>query len=395
MKAVVFQDVGRVEVADVSDASLDNPKELGGICRHGVIIRVVASGICGSDHHIYRGRAEAPPGFVLGHEATGEVVEVGPDVQTVKVGDWCSVPFNVACGRCTACKSGRTAHCTISNPGGVGAAYGYPGLGPWRGAQAEYMLVPYADFNLLRFPDVDQARAKVLDLAMLADIFPTGFHGAVTAGVQPGSIVYVAGAGPVGLSAARSAQLLGAALVLVGDVNETRLAQAAQFGCATVDVADPAAAPAMLAELTGSPYSDASIDCVGFMAVGAHGRENSTAVLNSMFEITATGGGIGIPGAYVSEPDKPGGAAMGMNFATAWGKAHRLSTGGCPAMSYQPQLLKLVLHGRADIARVVNATPVSLDDAATSYERFDGGASAKFLLDPHGELERAHDDANA
>src|SRR5207253_11115609 len=128
--------------------------------------------------------------------------------------------------------------CLNVNPDRPGSAYGYVDMGGWVGGQAEYVLVPYADWNLLKFPDKDQAMEKILDLTMLSDIFPTGFHGAVTAGVGPGSAVYVAGGGPVGLAAAAGAQLLGAAVVIVGDMNEGRLAQARSFGCETVNVSE-------------------------------------------------------------------------------------------------------------------------------------------------------------
>jgi glutathione-independent formaldehyde dehydrogenase len=155
---------------------------------------------------------------VLGHEITGEVIEAGSDVETLKVGDIVSVPFNVACGRCRSCKEQHTGVCLTVNPARAGGAYGYVDMGGWIGGQAEYVMVPYADFNLLKFPDRDQAMEKIRDLTCLSDILPTGYHGAVTAGVGPGSTVYVAGAGPVGLAAAASARLLGAAVVIIGDV---------------------------------------------------------------------------------------------------------------------------------------------------------------------------------
>src|SRR5215217_7513733 len=183
-----------------------------------------------------RGRTTAPEGLILGHEITGEVIEAGSDVEFVKKGDIVSVPFNIACGRCRNCKEGKTGICLSVNPARPGAAYGYVDMGGWVGGQAEYVMVPYADFNLLKFPDRDQAMEKIKDLTMLSDIFPTGYHGAVTAGVTTGSTVYVAGAGPVGLACAASAHLLGAAVVIVGDLNEERLAQARSFGCETVDV---------------------------------------------------------------------------------------------------------------------------------------------------------------
>src|SRR5437870_488083 len=149
-------------------------------------------------------------------EITGEVVEKGNDVETVNVGDLVSVPFNIACGRCRNCREGATGICLTVNPARPGAAYGYVDMGGWVGGQAEYVLVSYADFNLLKFPNKEKAMAKIKDLTLLSDIFPTGYHGCIQAGVGPGTTVYIAGAGPVGLAAAAGAQLLGAAVVIVG-----------------------------------------------------------------------------------------------------------------------------------------------------------------------------------
>src|SRR3981189_3635484 len=162
-----------------------------------------------------RGRTTAPKGLVLGHEITGEVLEAGRDVEFIKKGDLVSVPFNIACGRCRLCKERKTGICLNVNPARPGAAYGYVDMGGWVGGQAEYVMVPYADFNLLKFPDKDEAMAKIKDLTLLSDIFPTGYHVAVTAVVEPGSVVYVAGGGPVGLACAAACQLIGAACVVV------------------------------------------------------------------------------------------------------------------------------------------------------------------------------------
>src|SRR4051794_31500389 len=242
-RAVIFKGPGNVAVESVDYPGLElkdgpgvNPANVGRKVNHGAILKVVATNICGSDQHMVRGRTTAPPGLSLGHEITGEVVEVGSGVEFVKVGDLCSVPFNIACGRCRNCKEGKTGVCLNVNPDRPGSAYGYVDMGGWPGGQADYAMVPYADWNLLVFPDKDQAMAKILDLAMLADIFPTGYHGCVTAGCTTGSTVYIAGAGPVGLAAATSAFLLGAAVVIVGDLQKERLDQARSFGCETVDV---------------------------------------------------------------------------------------------------------------------------------------------------------------
>ena len=241
-RVVVYKGPGEVAVEAVDYPKLELPEDVvNGLglkkqAPHAAILKLVTTNICGSDQHMVRGRTTAPVGQSLGHEITGEVVEVGEDVLFVKEGDICSVPFNIACGRCRMCNEGKTGVCLNVNPARAGAAYGYVDMGGWIGGQAEYVMVPFADFNLLKFPDRDQALEKILDLTMLSDIFPTGYHGAYTAGTTTGSTVYVAGAGPVGLAAAYSAQLLGASVVIVVDMNAERLAQAKSFGCETVDL---------------------------------------------------------------------------------------------------------------------------------------------------------------
>src|SRR5450755_3169882 len=261
-KAVAYIEPGKVEVQTIDYPGLElkdgpgvNPANVGRKAEHGAILKIVSTNICGSDQHMVRGRTTAPRGLILGHEITGEVIECGRDVEFIKKGDLVSVPFNIACGRCTNCKEGKTGICLNVNPARPGAAYGYVDMGGWVGGQAEYVMVPYADFNLLKFPDKDQAMAKIRDLPLLSDIFPTGYHGAVTAGVGPGSIVYVAGAGPVGLACAASSQLLGAAVVIVGDMIPERLAQARSFGCETVDLTKGALGD-QIAQLLGEPLVD-------------------------------------------------------------------------------------------------------------------------------------------
>lgn len=219
-RGVVYLRPGKVEVRDIDDPKLEAPD--GRRIEHGVILKVISTNICGSDQHMVRGRTTAMPGLVLGHEITGEVIEKGIDVEMLEIGDIVSVPFNVACGRCRCCKSQDTGVCLTVNPSRAGGAYGYVDMGGWIGGQARYVTIPYADFNLLKFPDRDKAMEKIRDLTMLSDILPTGFHGAVRAGVGVGSTVYVAGAGPVGLAAAASARILGAAVVMIGDFNKDR-----------------------------------------------------------------------------------------------------------------------------------------------------------------------------
>src|ERR1700735_296064 len=222
-RGVVYLGPGKVEVQSIDYPKMQNPA--GKDITHGVILNIVSTNICGSDQHMVRGRTTAPKGLVLGHEITGEIIEKGKDVEYLNIGDLVTVPFNVACGRCRTCREQQSGVCLNVNPQQPGGAYGYVDMGGWVGGQADYVMVPYADFNLLKFPDKDQAMAKIKDLTMLSDILPTGYHGAYTAGVTTGSTVYVAGAGPVGLACAYAAQLLGAAVVIVGDMNPERLKQ--------------------------------------------------------------------------------------------------------------------------------------------------------------------------
>ncbi len=396
-RAVAYIAPGRVEIQTIDYPKLElqdgpgvNPANVGRICRHGVILKTVSTNICGSDQHMVRGRTTAPAGLVLGHEITGEVIEAGPDVEFIKVGDVASVPFNIACGRCRNCKERKTGVCLNVNPDRPGSAYGYVDMGGWVGGQAEYVMVPYADFNLLKFPDKDQAMAKIRDLTMLSDIFPTGYHGAYTAGVTTGSTVYVAGAGPVGLACAHSAQLLGAAVVIVGDMNPDRLAQARSFGCQTVDLSQDASLGDQIAEVLGEPEVDAAVDCVGFEARG-HGAgagEAPATVLNDIMTVASAGAALGIPGLYVT--GDPGGidedakiGSLRVRLGLGWAKSHRFTTGQCPVMSYNRQLMMAILHDKAHIADAVNATVIPLDQAPQGYQDFDRGAARKFVIDPH------------
>jgi glutathione-independent formaldehyde dehydrogenase len=339
-----------------------------------------------------RGRTTAPKGLVLGHEITGEVIEAGRDVEFIKVGDLVSVPFNIACGRCRNCKDRATGICLNVNPARPGAAYGYVDMGGWVGGQADYVMVPYADFNLLKFPDKAQAMSKIKDLTCLSDILPTGYHGAVSAGVSPGATVYIAGAGPVGLACAAACQLLGAAVVIVGDLIPERLVQARSFGCETVDVSKDASVGDQIAQLLKVPEVDCAVDCVGFEARG-HGqdarKEAPATVLNSLMTICRAGGSLGIPGLYVT--DDPGAVDeaaqhgnLSIRIGMGWAKSHVFTTGQCPVLKYNRQLMMAILHDKIKIAKAVNVTVIKLEEAVQGYKDFDKGAAKKFVLDPHG-----------
>jgi glutathione-independent formaldehyde dehydrogenase len=387
--AYIKPGVVEIQSIDFPELALGDRK-----CHHGVILKIVSTNICGSDQHMVRGRTTAPEGLILGHEITGEVLEKGRDVEFLEVGDLVSVPFNIACGRCRNCKEQQTGICLSVNDARPGAAYGYVDMGGWIGGQAEYVMVPYADFNLLKFPDRQQAMSKIRDLTLLSDIFPTGYHGAVTAGVKPGAVVYVAGAGPVGLACAASCHLLGAAVVIVGDLIPERLEQARSFGCETVDLRKDATLADQIADIVGVPEVDCTVDCVGFEARGhghGHETEHPATVLNAAMEVTRAGGGIGIPGLYVTgDPGAVDNNAktgnLRIRIGLGWAKSHHFTTGQCPVMKYNRNLMQAILYDRIKIADAVNVQVISLDDGPGGYRDFDKGAAKKFVIDPHGML---------
>src|SRR6202162_5161344 len=385
-RGVVYVGAGKVEVRSIDFPKLVDPR--GKRCDHGVILKVVSTNICGSDQHMVRGRTTAEPGLVLGHEITGEVIEAGRDVQFIGVGDLVSVPFNVACGRCRTCKERATGVCLNVNPARAGGAYGYVDMGGWIGGQAEYAMVPYADFNLLRFPDKDQAVVTIRDLTCLTDILPTGYHGCVSAGVTTGSTVLIAGAGPVGLAAASAAFLLGAAVVIVADFNRARLEHAHSFGCETIDLSQGGSIGAQLEKILRVPEVDCCVDCAGFEAKGHGGKDEPAVVLNQLMEATRAAGAIGIPGLYVTEdPGAKDAAArsgnLTMRLGLGWAKSHSFTTGQTPVMKYNRGLMMAILHDRIKIAKAVNVELISLGRAPEAYQEFDSGVAKKFVIDPH------------
>src|SRR5712691_7728207 len=395
-RGVAYIKPGGVGILTITYPKLKMPKSesdpFGGKdAPHGVILKIVTTNICGSDQHMVRGRTTAPPGLILGHEITGEVVEKGTDVEMLNLGDLVTVPFNIACGRCRNCREGKTGICLTVNPARPGAAFGYVDMGGWVGGQAEYVLVPYADFNLIKFPNKEKAMAKIKDLTLLSDIFPTGYHGCIQAGVGPGTTVYIAGAGPVGLAAAAGAQLLGAAVVIVGDMIPERLAQAKSFGCEVVDLRKNATLAQQLEQILGEPVVDSAVDCVGFEAHG-HGKdateERPATVLNALQEVCRAGASIGIPGLYVT--GDPGGVdaaakvgALSIRIGLGWAKSCSFHTGQCPVLRYNRQLMQAILHNKVSPAKACNVNVITLDEAPQGYRDFDKGAAKKFVIDPH------------
>lgn len=390
-RGVVYHGTRDVRVDNIDDPKLEHA---GNHLPHGVIIKLVATNICGSDQHMVRGRTTAPEGLILGHEITGEIIETGNDVEFYEEGDLVSVPFNVACGRCRACKNQDSHICLTVNDDRAGGAYGYVDMGGWDGGQARYVMVPYADYNLLKFPNKAQAMEKILDLTCLSDILPTGYHGAVNAGVGPGATVYVAGAGPVGLACAASCHLLGAAVVIVGDMIDSRLEQARSFGCETINLGEHGDVGEQIEQIIGEPVVDCAVDCVGFEAKGQGenaGEEQPAVVLNTAMDVGRAGADIGIPGLYVTEdPGAESEAAQHGNLSVrlglGWAKAQALHTGQTPVLKYNRQLMMAILYDKIQIADAVNVEVITLDEAPDGYSQFDDGAARKFVIDPHGEI---------
>lgn len=377
MKAVVYRGPFSVAVEDVPDARVEEPTD--------AVVRITTTNICGSDLHMYEGRTSVEEGKILGHENMGIVEEVGPGVRQVKVGDRVSVPFNIACGTCRNCQAGWTSFCTRMNPaeGMDGAAYGYANMGPYAGGQAEYLRVPVADFNLLALPAGD---GHEQDFTMLSDIFSTGWHGAVLAGVQPGDSVVVYGGGPVGLLAAHSATLQGARKVYVVDQHPDRLSLAAKFGAEPIDLSagDPVE---QLLDANGGP-ADRGVEAVGYQAHDHSGQEHPELVLDNLVASVRSTGGIGVVGVYV--PEDPGAATegatkgrIGWDYGTFFTKGQSMGTGQTPVKRYNRQLRDLILAGRATPSLLVSHE-LALHDAASGYDHFDKREEGwtKVLLHP-------------
>jgi threonine dehydrogenase-like Zn-dependent dehydrogenase len=266
---------------------------------------------------MYQGRTAAKAGLVFGHENMGIVTEVGAGVSLLEVGDRIVLPFNVADGRCRNCEEGRTAFCTGVNPGFSGGAYGYVSMGPYQGGQAQFLRVPFADFNALKLP---RGNAHESDFALLADIFPTGWHGVSLSGFKPGESIAVFGAGPVGLMAAYSAVLRGASRVFVVDMVAERLAMAEKIGCIPIDFtkSDPVD---QIIKLNGGEV-DRAVDAVGYQAVDSSGsKEKPNIVIDNLIRVTRPTGGLGIPGLYVpADPGAPDDQASKGQILISFGK---------------------------------------------------------------------------
>ena len=366
MKAVVYHGPRQVSVDDVPDARIEKPTD--------VLVRITSTNICGSDLHMYEGRTDFEPGRIFGHENVGEVIEVGAAVDKVRVGDMVSAPFNVACGHCQNCEHELTSYCLRANPdpGIAGAAYGFADMGPYAGGQAELLRVPWADFNCLRLPE--DARERQDDYVMLSDIFPTGWHAVQMSGLQPGETIVIYGGGPVGLMAALSATIKGAAKIMVVDRHPDRLRLAGQIGAIAID--DSKGSPVdQVKEHTSGLGADRGCECVGYQAHDPQGHEDNSVTLNELIQSVRFTGGIGTVGVYV--PQDPGApddlAKQGMalfDFGGFWFKGQHMGTGQCPVKRYNRHLRNLIAQDKVKPSWIVSHD-LPLSQAPEAYKHFD------------------------
>jgi threonine dehydrogenase-like Zn-dependent dehydrogenase len=369
MKAVVYEGPRKVSVKDVPDARIEEPTDL--------LVRITTTNICGSDLHMYEGRTSFETGRVFGHENLGEVVEVGPAVSKVKVGEYVVLPFNIACGHCKQCEKGLTNYCLTMQPVPelAGAAYGFADMGPYQGGQAELLRVPYGDFNALRLGE--DAEERQTDYVMLADIFPTGYHATEMAQVKPGDQTVIFGAGPVGQMAAYSAMLKGASRVWAVDHQPDRLALAEKIGAIPVNSAEVNPTE-VIKEATLGLGADNGCECVGYQAHDPQGHEDASLTLNGLIDAVRFTGHLGVVGVFL--PEDPGGKeaqneleAQGkvpIDFGMMWFKGQTMGTGQAPVKKYNRALRDLIAGDKARPSFVVSHE-IDLAQAPDAYNNFD------------------------
>ena len=382
MKAVSYEGPRKVAVSDRPKPRIKAPTD--------AILRVTTSGICGSDLHMYDGRTPLEKGTVVGHEIMGVIDEVGAAIHSIKKGNRVVLPFNIACGYCYNCHRGYTNACLTMNPEGASAGYGYAGMGPYQGGQAEYVLVPHADFNCLKLPGTPGDQWED-DFLLLSDVFPTGFHATELANVSAGKTVAVFGAGPVGLLAAYSSILKGASEVYVVDSVRERLEKVRELGAVPVNFkdGDPVEQIFKLRQQNkGIQQSlrpgeekmkgvDCAIDAVGYQARDDHhpDKERPTQALENCLKVVNPTGSIGMIGVYIApDPGAPSEHAKHGVFpfpiADYFDKGITMGSGQAPVKKYNEYLRDLIINGKAKPSRIISHR-IRIDDAPEAYDKFD------------------------
>ncbi|HKT47934.1 MAG TPA: glutathione-independent formaldehyde dehydrogenase [Candidatus Acidoferrales bacterium] len=382
MKAVVYEKEREMVVEERPKPKLSKPTE--------ALLRVTTSAICGSDLHMYDGRSDLKEGTVVGHEIMGVIEETGEAVVSIKKGDRVVLPFNIACGYCFNCVRGWTSACLTMNPDTAGAAYGYSGMGPYQGGQAEYVVVPYADFNCLKLPGKPFDEWED-DFVLLADVFPTAYHATELAGVGPGKTVAIFGGGPIGLLSAHCSQIKGASEIYLVDRVPERLQKAKEFGAIPVDFTKGDSVEQIF-ELRrrnkGIHQSlrpgeeklkgvECAIDAVGYQANNEKdpAKERPSQVIENCMKVLNATGQLGIIGVYFAHD--PGGpneqAKQGIHpfpIGTVFEKGIQLGSGQAPVKRYNEYLRDLIVNGRAKPSKIVSHR-ISIDKVPEAYDKFD------------------------
>ncbi len=382
MKALVYHGPKKVSVDTVPDARIEKHTD--------ILVKLTSTNICGSDLHMYEGRTDVEKGKILGHENLGEVIEIGKAVDRVKVGDKVVLPFNIGCGFCANCERGLTGFClTLSDksvmPGMAGAAYGFAGMGPYAGGQAQLLRVPYGDFNALILPP--DATEKEREYTMLSDIFPTGWHSTRLAELEPGQSIVIYGAGPVGLMAALSARIQGASQIFVVDGLKDRLALAKEIGATPIDAMGDVSS--QIREATNGLGADCGSECIGYQCHNAAGKEVPNLVMNSLVDCVKATGKIGVVGVFI--PQDPGASdslakkgQIAFDFGKFWFKGQKLGTGQCNVKAYNRRLADLIHHGKAKPSFIISHE-LPLEEAPNAYKHFDNRDKGwtKVILHPN------------
>jgi glutathione-independent formaldehyde dehydrogenase len=399
---IVYTGGGKLEVQDTGYPTFRSPKDQTQI-DHGVILKTIASALCGSDRHAVHGRHMDSKNLVIGHEITGEVVEKGPAVRKLEIGDIVSVPFNIGCGTCEQCVHAFPNFCSETNKLGLpGSIYGYPYYGGYQGGLAQFTMVPYADFNCLKIPQIYMSKLwdKILDVALITDVLATAYNAVAEGHVRLGDTVCICGAGPIGIASAEICRLMGAAEIFLCDIHPEKLVRAQKhLKCQIIDLSsvDSKKALDQIKEVLGCPEVDCGIDAVGFEAKKTGkkgGKENPSEVLNFLAEVVRPGGLISVPGVYAAPDPKGSGLSAkqgfySIGFANIWVKGIKIiGTGQCPVKQFNLKLLKAIMHGRLKVSDLLNIQVINLEDLPKAYEEFDKALPVKWIVDTNGYLKQ-------
>jgi glutathione-independent formaldehyde dehydrogenase len=380
MKAVVLEETRRILVHEVPDAQMRETTD--------VLLRITSSAICGTDLHFYEGRMRGIEGGIIGHEPLGVVEELGSAVKSVRKGDRVVVPTHICCGFCAMCMGGHSSACLTTNPGAAGAAYGYPNKGGYQGAQAQFLRVPLADANCLKLPG-EAGDMWEDDFVLLADAFTTGYHATAVIDVGPGDTVAIFGAGAIGLLAAYSCRLRGAARIYVVDAVKERLEKAGELGAIPIDFlhSDPVeqikeqqskwrSGPAFRLETPLGGVSCA-IDAIGFQARSKtdYSREDPSWVIEAMAELVNPAGRISIIGVW---PLKDSGALEpGLKegkLVVPWSRLFNnnvsIMMGRDDDERWIRKLRDMIITGAAKPSQIVSHR-LSLEEAPVAFAKFD------------------------